>query len=113
MQLGQLVVELLLCAQPVFGSCLHEGWVAHRRAKDDDAPLGIRLVASPHFAQFRDPRRSWACFGSGHPSLAQVGCDATPGFDSVHGRVQGGSRAGRLCDNVEVVQESHEAVVDV
>ena len=87
-ELGQLVWALLFGAQPVVGPCLHEGWVAHKRAKDDDALLNIGLVTSPHLtAHFRNPKRSWAGFGRGHPGFAEMGCYATPVFDSAHGRV--------------------------
>ena len=101
---GQLVEELLFSAQLVLCPCLHEGWVPDWRAEDDDAALGIGLVASSH--QFRNPRRSRAGFGNGHPNLAQIGRDATPFFDSAHGDVQGGSRSRRLRDHVKVVQKA-------
>ena len=59
-------------AHPFLGPCLHEG----KRAKDNKTSLGFGLVASLHIiAQFHDPRRRWARFGSGGPDLGEIALD--------------------------------------
>ena len=66
----------LLGAQPFLGPCLDEGRVPQRRTKDNYVTLGVGLVASPHItAQFPDPKRSRACFGSDDPGFDWIGHD--------------------------------------